>query len=420
MGFLTSRCLRSGSGAILVFLGAFLLGGCDRDEPTVEAPAGQSAAAQSVAYLPFDASAFALLVDDVDGNGHLDVALTSHQANFTQVFFQQSPRTFEPGSRVEAVGFHPGELHRLPGAERRYLMFSEGINRLQVMTPREDGGLEVVAALNVPTPRVGTAFHWPGWGLGVAVAPFGDPSVYLLKGFDTETAEAASVYRVPYKPRIARVHNMAAADLDEDEAEELLFINSVRNSLSVIRRPEEGEPLQIEDLWHFDRDRRVGLLVPADIDQDGDSDLIVPDRTEGRTDRATLVHVLANNGSGAFEHRKVVFPGRSRADGGMTGIRALATAADRDTKTYLLAVGYEQIVLMRFPPGWVGGQPEIRTVALPQRDAASVALLRDLDGDGWLDAIVARMGDDNGALIIYGPLWEQFDELSAEDLARPE
>lgn len=416
MCILTSPHLSAGPKAIVALLGTLLIGGCDRAPPAPEEPAKQDVTSQSVAYLPFDAGAFAGLADDIDGNGLVDVALTSHDKSFTQVFFQRTPRQFEAGPRIEAVGFHPGQLLQLPGAEHRYIMLSEGIDRVQVMAPREDGGFDVVATANSPKPRVGTALQWPDTGLALAVAPYGDNAIYLFQGFDPATAEVASADRLPYLPKITTVKSVVAVDINGDGIDEILFANPERGSVSLVRHPQEGKPLQIEDLWRFDRDRRVGLVVPSDLDQDGDMDLILPDEVEGQSDRVTSVNVLANDGSGAFAHRKIPFPGRSRLDGGMTGIRALASATDKDTHAYVLAGGYEQLALMRFRPGGDLEQPELRSVSLSKRATFSGALLRDLDGDGWLDAIITRLSNDHGALIIYGPLWEQFGALTAEDL----
>ena len=394
--------------AIGLLLGVLVLSGCEQD-PATEGPANvKSAAAAAVAFLPFTGQAFQVLADDVDGNGLVDVALTSHHEGVTQVFFQREARSFEPGPRVEAVGFHPGQLIRLPGAERRYVMFSEGISLIQVMEPRQDGGLDVVASLSSQAPRMGAAFSCAPASLNLAVAPYGSSELHLLMGFGPVQASAIHVDRLTFRPTLTSAANVIAVDLEGDGIDEVLFVNAMRNRLNMVRCPKDDQPAVIEALWSFGRERNVAIVVSGDIDQDGDMDLIVPDQSESLADHRTAISVLVNDGSARFRHELVSFPGQSKAAGGMTGVRGIAFGTDQDGFSYLLAAGYDQLTLIRFPAGWDGATPEMRTVLLPHRQALPQALLEDVDGDGWLDAIFARLSNEEGGLIIYGHLWEQF------------
>jgi hypothetical protein len=38
-------------------------------------------------------------------------------------------------------------------------------------------------------------------------------------------------------------------------------------------------------------------------------------------------------------------------------------------------------------------------------------VLRDVDGDGWLDAVVARGRDVDAGLVLFGPLWDYFGSM---------
>jgi hypothetical protein len=52
-----------------------------------------------------------------------------------------------------------------------------------------------------------------------------------------------------------------------------------------------------------------------------------------------------------------------------------------------------------------------RHVRWKRGDYATALALHDLDGDGWLDAVLARQ--QGGELrVLYGPLWENFKQWS--------
>ena len=164
---------------------AVLLNGCPAVAPVSERTVPEPTALSVVADIPFTATATDVLADDFDADGRPDLAFTAHAGNYTQVFYQHTPRHFAPGPRVDAVGFHPGDLLRLPVQNRSlFLMSAEGNNNLLVMEPTPKGGLAVVASRALSRPLSATTFHWPGWGLGLAVAPKSKNTVVLLKGFD--------------------------------------------------------------------------------------------------------------------------------------------------------------------------------------------------------------------------------------------
>lgn len=303
------------AGRTLALVFSTLLIGCqDNSQPPAttelssQAP-GTIQTTPQIIRVPFGASAHSLLVDDVDGDGRMDIALTSHDANFTQIFLQGRQGVFSAGPRVEEVGFHPGELIRLPDKDQRlYLMYSEGENRLRVYTPTSAGGLTQVTEMGLTAPRHGTVFHWPDWDLGIAVAPYGPGLINVVKNFDPLTGKATGVAIVHFTPAAVSALAVAAADLDADGADEILFTNSISNTVSVIRAPKSGAIPVAEALWRFQPGGRPHEVIPADIDQDGHIDLLVPDTTDKRELDRTDINVLVNDGAVASQLVRSPFP----------------------------------------------------------------------------------------------------------------
>jgi hypothetical protein len=58
---------------------------------------------------------------------------------------------------------------------------------------------------------------------------------------------------------------------------------------------------------------------------------------------------------------------------------------------------------------------------LPLKNPPNRVELADVDGDGWLDAVVASRGESDSQLI-YGPLWDTFGKLlvNQTDTAKPD
>lgn len=405
------RCL--GLALVLILMG------CERHpaNPAAGPVDRPSAERSALSQIPFGADIIDVLIDDVDGDGRLDIAFTSHGESFTQVFYQRDPRRFAPGPRVTAVGFHPGQLLRLPDPARRlYLMHAEGQNLLKVFEPAADGGLSLVSELPAPSPRSGTLFHWSDWGLGLAFAPFDENSLFLIQGLDPVAARKASGYRIELRPKFGRLDQVVTTDLEGNGKEVLVFVNSWTGVISTVRRPQVGKVPEPDDLWTLEPGSRPGRVLAADVNQDGHVDLLVPDTTENRKARRPVaIHVLLNDGQGRLSEEEVVFPSRRTSEGGMTGITGFSFGVDRDGFGYALAAGYEKLALYRFPAGWKTGPLEVKSLALPKPEGVGVVVIRDLDGDGSLDLLLGRPE----SLIVYGPLWENFAQLKPEDFEQP-
>lgn len=359
--------------------------------------------------LSFQSAPFSLLTDDFDGNGRTDIAAVSHSANYAQIFFQKNRRQFKPSQKMDAVGFHPGDLIKLPGNPPSYLMAAEGENALFLMKPTVDGVLKKAGTLKERAARHAAVFQWPGWGVSLAVSPFQKDYLVLLKDFDSGKDAASERIIVPLSdkhPSIQRVDYVTVADVDGDRIDEILFASRTTNQLWMLKYPSKGGEIRPTLVHKFQQGAPIQVLA-LDVNGDGSLDLIVPNQT-----KPYQIHVLLNDGAGHFQESTLLpFPTK-------VGIRRVAAGTDRDGSKYLLAVGYGAIRLYRFPEKW-DGRAEAPGVTLPMvyPEGVQTIVLRDVDGDGWLDGIVGRGRggkDTDGVWIIYGPLWEHFAELADE------
>ncbi len=372
--------------------------------------ANTAMAGMGVIELPFAASASDVLVEDFDGDGRLDLGFTSHGDNFSQIFYQRAVRHFEAGPRITAVGFHPGNLIKLPIVERSaYLMSGEGSGRLYTLEAAGDGGLAVVAEAQIPAPRFATTFRWPDWGLAILAVPFRSPSLILLKQYDPHAVKAAQRVKLQISGTAYSPQSVATADLDGDGADELILPLYDIGTLKVIRYPGPDSLPRIETLWDSPRLGPVKHVVAADVNSDGLTDLLAPQEASNpETGDQVVVNVLLNDGKGSFSLVELPFPTPPRAEDRMAGIRALDTAVDRDGSRYIFAAGYQAYALYQLAPGIELSAAPSRQLPFKAKEAIFKALLRDVDGDGWLDAVVARGRDQDAGLVIFGPLWEHF------------
>ncbi|QJD31201.1 FG-GAP repeat domain-containing protein [Methylococcus geothermalis] len=391
---------------VLAALSSVALAACRSPSPSLHALSEDVASLQQ--SLPFDAPPFHVATDDVDGDGRLDVIAVAHGGNYAQAFFQKEPRVFSPGPTVPEVGFHPGDFVRLPSKERLYAAAAEGVNQLIVLEPTLAGGFRVRNRVPETAPRHLSVFRWPDWGTSLAVSSFHEDEVSLWKGFDPVTGKAVGRIAVPLreqpqKKSIRRADRIVPVDIDGDGIEELLFTIQQNHSLWMIRHPEKIDdtvtPIQVRD---FVRGAPNQVAV-ADLDGNKAPDLLIPNQSQ-----PFHIHVLINEGQGAFKDAAPLsFPTTM-------GIRQVAVGQDRDDATCLMAVGYGALAIYRFPPSWDGhAAVPMRSVPMARNEGSQILLLRDIDGDGWLDGVLGRGKGGNGVWIVYGPLWQHFEDLAA-------
>lgn len=128
---------------------------------------------------------------------------------------------------------------------------------------------------------------------------------------------------------------------------------------------------------------RVGALVAADLDGDGDSDLVASDS------QGSDVNVTWNDGLGAFSAPRVVFstewPPNALSAADFNGDGRLDLAALVGVSDGLKAVGHLQMVVGT-EHGWEPGPLE------PLFDWPGYLQSADFDGDGRTDLAIAELG----------------------------
>lgn len=345
------------------------------------------------------------LVDDLTGDGRADLAFTSHGGNMIQVFRQVGPRRFEAtGGEQDIAGFHPNDTIALPGAPKRYLINAEGKSLLRVVVAQPDGRLTLVSDYRHPSPLGSASFAWPGWGrLSLAVVPYSGTKLTLLRDFDPEKGEAKAVVTIQTDrdPKLVRL-----ADLNGDGVLELVFPTFYSNKIWAVEYAGSDQAPRLRELASF-KDGWPRSVLPLDVNQDGKMDLLVPMSVR------QSIAVLLNDGQGHFtEADPIAYPGQ-------VGVHTLAAGQDRGGR-YLLAGGHGALVLYRERQETPG---QFENILLPRKwpSRQSRVELADVDGDGWLDAVVTDLSPPESQ-VIYGPLWDIFGKLSVNppDKVQPE
>ncbi|MGB5830826.1 MAG: VCBS repeat-containing protein [Thiohalocapsa sp.] len=308
---------------------------------------------------------------------------------------------------------------RIPGDRRpRYLMSSEGEGQLRTLEATEDGGLKVIAQVAVPFPRFSAPFQWPDWPSSVAVASFSPAAVILVKGLDPAlgTIERGGAL-LPLRGTVNPLTTLTVADVEGDGVDEVLFATLATGQLWRIRYPGPDARPAVEALWESPSLGAVRHVLASDINRDGKLDLIAPaEAASVLNGEVAAINLLINRGGADFEQFELAFRTPPAVEGGMAGVRAIGAGRDQDDRFYILASGYNQLTLYRLPDDGRPDAAESKTLRHGNYEPASQLVLRDVDNDGWLDAVLARLVSEQSGLVIFGPLWENFDRAEAKPL----
>lgn len=394
------------SWLITSFLLIALLEGCQPSEPQVEKGLGDQIAGQTGVTWPGEV--YGLLADDLNADGLLDLISVDHAGGTLQAFMQAPTRRFQSESEFDGVGFHPGTILRWPGAAHYYVLAAEGDGAVRSLSYTPAGDFQIMQNSPERAPRYVRHFRWPGWGDSVAVSPYLNGYIVLLKGYNPQSGDTKERVVVPLaesRQTLRGAEKITVADIDGDGIDELLVGINTTNELMVIRHPvaegdrPKADVLLTDEAWGTPNEAQV-----IDLDADGDNDLILPDEAP-----PGKIRVFLNDGHGNFTTGTPIdFP----MEGGVTELRI---KRDHDGRMIMFAAGYGAIALFRFPEGWQDGVAVERQNINWGSEIARDMLLDDLDGDGWLDGVLGRRQGEARIWVIYGPLSERFQQLSQKN-----
>ena len=396
-----------------VAVAALMLTACGKSDETPENPSAKQAARplpDFVSLIACPGSPMDILADDLNGDGRPDLAATLHAGNFSQIFWQTAPRSYSPAARLEAVGFHPGDWLRWPGAEPLYLAAAEGSGKLLNFRVNANGGMDILSQVTATMPRHLTYFNWPGWGDSVVTTPYEMGMLELFKGYQPSQGQVAQ--RVPMglgedPATIRRADRVSVADINGDGVDEILFASRSTGEIFKVSWPRDGDKPRPELIHEFSEGAPHQVLA-FDVNEDGARDLIVPNQIE-----PYQINILLNQGQGSFRIASSPWPFPVQQ-----GLRFADIGTDRDGRAYLLVVGYGALALYQVPKPW--GESEaapIKFIKIKTGGMSSDAVLHDMDGDQWLDAVVGYASGEHGIAVIHGPLWQHMDELANSDFA---
>ncbi|MFM2005932.1 MAG: hypothetical protein RLZZ09_1587 [Pseudomonadota bacterium] len=392
---------------------ALVLGtlGCDRpgDKGKPAPVAAESPAYDFLTTLPFSGSPMDILTDDMDGDGRQDVAATSHVLNYSQIFYQKTPRRYQPGEKLDAVGFHAGDWLRWPvGADRVYLAAAEGLRQLLGFKLTQAGQMDIVAKVPALAPRNLEYFNWPGWGDSLVTTPFEAGALEFFGGFDPVQGTSARRVRITIgetSNSIRKVERVTLGDVDGDGVDEILFASRTTGEIFKVAQPRGKNDPKAEVIFELG-ESAPHQVIAVDLNGDGAKDLIVPDQVE-----PFQVNLLLNDGKGRFRRSASTLPFPEQQ-----GIRYADFGRDKDDRGYLAVVGYGAIAVYQIVLPWGEGHPvPVRSIKIGSRGMSSDIVLRDLDADGWLDLAVGYGSSEHGVAVVHGPLWEHMETLASDN-----
>ena len=380
--------------------------GCDGPgDKSKPAPVVAEPQYEFLTTLPFPGSPMDILVDDMDGDGRQDVAATSHVLNYSQIFYQKSPRHYQSGNKLDAVGFHPGDWLRWPvGADRVYLTAAEGLRQLLGFKLTQTGQMDIVSKVPAMAPRNLDYFKWPTWGDSLVVTPFEAGALEFYGGFDPLQGTTTRRVRVNIGESansIRKVERVTLADIDGDKVDEILFASRTTGEIFKVVQPGGKANPKPEVIFELG-DSAPHQVIAVDLNGDGANDLIVPDQVE-----PFQVNLLLNEGHGRFKRSAASLPFPAQ-----NGIRYADFGRDKDDKGYLAVVGYGAMAIYQFTLPWGEDHPvPVRSIKIGNRGMSSDIVLRDLDADGWLDLVVGYGSPEHGVAVVHGPIWEHMETL---------
>ena len=322
-----------------------------------------SAARSTTLDVPYAA---ATAVDDVDGDGKVDVAIAVYQGTKTYktdslIFYGRGGRRFERG--VQGV--------RTEGAIDVVITPATERGPARVVFANSNGG-----TLNEKVPSL---LYWGG-----------------ADGFSADR-----VWRVP----VNSGYEASAADLNEDGFVDLIVMNSGHSGDAALDDPHMGANILWGSDQGFSGDNRsvlrefgLGSSNVADVNKDGYLDVVLGAFEHGGGPKVLVIYL--GSASGFDRSRRVAVPSAMRS--------TICAIADYNHDDWL------DIAVSSYPDDWLrvfwGGAEGYSADRLTQIDIPAPIGLEtaDLNADGYLDLIGGSYADeiegrhDTGTFIFWG------------------
>ncbi len=341
-------------------------------------------------------------VADLDGDGLLDVTLTSRVEGRVETFYQQPGRRFLGSGALPDPGFHPFGTLAVTGSDGQphLVLSAETANTLRVYRPQAGApATHLGDSQRVLTPAESVVVEWPGWGATVAVSGIWNPAITLVRDFDPAHPDRARPIQAQdgahgEGPR----RGLAVADLQGSGIPSVLTAAAEDGSVLAIRPDEEGA-VRIDPLWNLGELKYPHTLIPVDFDRDGTIDIFV--LGEGMPYTA----LLRNDGSGRFAMEPFVIIGEAGEPGSLGG----ALTEERDGSLLLWSGGHASVVVLRW--GADRRQPPERVVFENPGGDHMRFVAADLDGDGHPDLIVGSSVGNVPVTVLFGPLSTKLEAI---------
>ncbi len=373
-----------------------------------------------------------VVMGDLNGDGKPDLVVSNFLANTVSVLLGNGDGTFQT-PRQYAIGalkttFTPGiDTQVLDFRRRRDLRLADfnGDGILDsVVTDYDSGDVTVLLGRGDGTfqaPRRVNATPAP---LGLAIGDVNNDGQLDLVAIDSTTADVPNNIAVllgrgdgtfePEQifqpPNVLFLANIRLVDLNRDGNLDLVVGGGQDGGIEVYLGNGGGT---FTYTGHFDGSRQAADMVVADLDHDGNPDLILADFSE-----INGVTVLLGNGDGTFQApqdffsgqgpdavqllpsgSETILPGGSTAPGPANGTSLVVANSGQLTGLPTL-VGPPNIVVL---PGMYDPRGNFLGFDSPQPVATAIdptgLAVGDVNGDGVTDIAVA---DEDGVKIIFG------------------
>lgn len=383
----TSRLL-AGTVAVSVSL-AFSSVWADDD---TEAAAGvmgaytETTPGERLTVLPVPGVVFSVFVEDLDDNGLADVVLLHRNGEYMQAFMQVSSGEFVPGEKLEGMGFHPNGAMRVPGERPLFVVNAEGVQALITVEAKPDGSLVEVSRSFHPPSVTSVPIQWPETGVSLAVTRYESGVIDLLVDYDAVANEERSTFEIPLAATDV-AGQAAVVDLTGSGVPEFLVPLRRDRSLWKIAKPEGEVAPEAQKVWQFEEG--APRMVAVHTAPGAAPLLLVP------LDGARTIALLRVVDGELREAGSLNFPPRF-------GPGRISVATDRDGAVLVAADSDNQLVVYRLEPE--GHLDEVRAYQLSMGVGAQYFGFHDLDGDGYLDLVMALRKREDSVVAVHGPL----------------